>query len=76
MTAIINTDGMEPLEWFDYTTDNFAAVFPPFTMTDLAQWREWGANARRVVPSVPDPYQYADWKEWADRFNLVMVQRQ
>lgn len=73
MSQVINTQGVDGLTWFDFTTSLFSNVIPVFTMTDLAQWREWAMNARRFVPDIPDPFQFADWKTWADRFNLVMV---
>jgi len=72
MTATISPEQMDGLEWFDRTTQITSEVIPPFTLLDIDRWRDWAANARRAQPEVPDPYQFADWRVWADRFNQVM----
>lgn len=70
--AVIDPRGLDAVEWMDYTADEFSALIPPFRVTGEGQWREWGANARRAQSRVPDPYQFADWRTWAERFNQVM----
>lgn len=37
------------------------------------EWREWGA-ALLALPTLhgillPDPYQFSDWRRWAERVN-------
>jgi hypothetical protein len=70
--TVINPEGMEAIEWFDRTTQIFDDLFPPFVLSRTEEWRDWAASARRAQSQVPDPYQFASWSDWADRFNQVM----
>ena len=72
MRTVINPSNMDAIDWFDRTTQLFADVFPSLTLQEPDDWRTWAAAARRVQSQVPDPYQYAEWQDWASRFNLVM----
>jgi len=70
--AVINPLNMDTMSWFDRTTQLFADLIPPFKLQSADDWQAWGAAARRVQSKVPNPYEFADWSEWAERFNLVM----
>lgn len=40
-------------------------------LSDESEWQEWAATLVRAQPyaqrTVPDPYQFDDWREWAMR---------
>lgn len=69
---IIDPRGLDALEWLDYTTDTFSEVIPVMKLRSDDEWRTWGYHARRFFPQVPDPDEFDNWSDWADRFNQVM----
>jgi hypothetical protein len=74
---VVNPTGLAITEWCDYTTDNLARFVSPMKIGGDSEWREWGAHALRglrtrgVTP--PNPYKFADFYEWAQRFNQAVA---
>lgn len=67
---MINPIGMEVIEW----TDRMATFLPVTTykLEDPDHWQDW---ARHVVQSStvsiynpPQPAEFSDWRDWAERF--------
>jgi len=63
---------MSAMDWFDQTTSLFANVIPPMIMLSESGWVDWAENARTYQAQIPDPGQFNNWRDWADRFNQVM----
>jgi hypothetical protein len=40
-------------------------------LEDEARWQDWAIGFVRASPftqqAIPDPYQFADWRDWAER---------
>lgn len=39
-------------------------------LQDPARWQDWGVqflNSTSIGRNLPNPYQFTDWKEWAER---------
>jgi hypothetical protein len=76
----INPAGMEVIEWADRMTPiiiNEGASGDIGRLDDESNWQEW---ARGVILSntnwqstAPNPYQFTDWRLWAERFLQIMV---
>jgi acetyl-CoA carboxylase carboxyltransferase component len=69
---MINPDGMTAIEWTDQMSSYLPSVLP-MKINSENEWREWARHVlsfpeiARFTP--PDPGQFTDWREWADRFN-------
>lgn len=40
-------------------------------LTDDSRWQDWAVqfiNNSRIPGSIPNPYQFKNWREWAERF--------
>jgi len=56
--------GMGLLDWADQVSLELGAP----RLQNEQDWQNWGANiffATNVL--IPSPYQFADWKTWAER---------
>lgn len=72
----INPIGMDVIEW----TDKMNPILIPYggfigKLEDPAQWQDW---ARSVIlinnqwqGQAPNPYEFTDWRDWAERFLQV-----
>lgn len=79
MVGILPT-GMEVVEWADKMTPmiiNAGAGGDIGRLDNPSNWQDW---ARGVILSntnwqstAPNPYQFDDWRKWADRFLQIMV---
>lgn len=65
---------MNVLEW----TDRMAEIlpFPAVRLLDPEEWRNWARNLIQY-PQIsgfnpPDPDQFNDWEQWAERFNQTV----
>lgn len=72
---MIDPRDMTVLNW----TDRMAQLlpFPVYKLLDPDGWRHW-AHYVMSYPSIstfnpPSPEEYSDWREWAIRFNQVVV---
>lgn len=67
----INPVGISLLEWADAVilTTNDAWSFGK--LEDEADWQQWATGFVRASPftqrTLPDPFQFEDWREWAMR---------
>jgi hypothetical protein len=76
----INPAGMGVIEWADRMTPiiiNEGASGDIGRLDNEANWQDW---ARGVILSntnwqstAPNPYQFTDWRLWAERFLQIMV---
>jgi hypothetical protein len=74
--VIIDPRGLTVIEWTDYMADELVGFSLPPRLDDPEQWRMWALIVSQS-PAVaafnpPNPLQYLDWSEWAERFNQTV----
>lgn len=63
--------GMELLDWSSQLAldlDNFG---PPEKLINELEWQDWATQfvgGLSMEDTIPIPYQFSDWREWAERF--------
>ena len=68
---MINPANMTLTDWADSVILSLKDAWAFGRLTDESLWRDWAVGfvrapgfAQRVLP---DPYQFADWRDWAMR---------
>jgi hypothetical protein len=73
---IIDPRGLSVIEWTDFMTDELSGFSTPPRLDDPQQWQGWAlvvCQSPRIARfNPPNPYQYANWLEWAERFNQTV----
>ena len=72
----VNPENMDILRWTDVTGLNLSGYGVSPRLDDPRDWQAWGASLLNN-PSIrgialPDPYQFSDWRRWADRVNEAL----
>ena len=74
--STINPWGMTAKDWTDavnQTLDKYGAMMKVVTDED---WRDWALNVTNNYPLsavvLPNPYDFDDWRSYAQRFNQIM----
>lgn len=73
----IDPRGLSVREWCDRMVPNLASQVAPMKLDREEDWREWAIHVVQLLSrdlrgaTLPDPYQFTDWREWARRFNQV-----
>lgn len=69
---MINPIGMTAVEW----TDRMALLLTdvaPLKLNRDEDWRAWARHLCQIASisryNPPNPEQFSDWREWAERFN-------
>jgi len=74
--VIIDPRGLTVIEWTDYMSDELQGFSLPPRLDDPSQWQGWALSVcqspRIASFNPPNPLQYSDWMEWAERFNQVV----
>lgn len=69
----INPIGMDVIEWANKMVPNLLP-YGGFVgkLEDPEQWQEWATGVillnNEWQGTIPNPYQFTDWKDWAERF--------
>ena len=61
-------DNMELADWADQLVLNLDGAIG--CLTDLVHWQDWAAqllNIPSLLGNLPNPYQFTDWRDWANR---------
>lgn len=73
---IIDPRGLSVTEWTDFMTDELTGFSTPPRLDRPEDWRGWALvvcqSPRIAVFNPPNPIEYTDWREWADRFNSAV----
>jgi hypothetical protein len=75
----VNPIGMTLLNWADAVilTTNDAWAFGK--LNNEADWQTWATGFVRASPftqrTLPDPFQFRDWREWAMRVYPMLEER-
>lgn len=75
---MIDPRGMvDAREWADFITLPLEQIgVTPRRLDNPANWKDWAYDLIQDVRlegfQTPDPRVYADWREWAERFNEVV----
>lgn len=73
--AITRPTNMQLLDWADCVVldlDNYGSFG---RLGSEAQWQAWGVqflNNTTIGRNLPNPYQFTDWREWADRMAQLL----
>lgn len=66
-------------EWADVMTPILETFGNIGRLDDPTAWQRWGADILSLSSLsgviLPDPYEYADWREWAVRFVQILDTR-
>lgn len=72
---IVDPRGMDVITWASMVTPLLDQYGPLGVLRDPAQWQAWANNVMIQIgldaADLPSPYLYADWREWAVRFDQV-----
>lgn len=67
----IDPRGMGLKEWADAVILSLGDVWAYGRLDDETRWQDWAVGLVRATPfsqrSLPDPYQFSDWRDWAMR---------
>lgn len=76
---IIDPRGLSVIEWTDYMADELVGYTLAPRLDVPALWQSWALSvcqAQRIAQfNPPNPLEYADWSEWAERFNQTVELR-
>lgn len=68
---MIDPRGMTLRAWADAVILDTSAVWISGRLDDDTKWQDWAVGFLRAPSfaqrTVPDPYQFSDWREWALR---------
>lgn len=66
---ITRPTGMELQDWADQVALDLD-VFGPVSRISGDDWQNWGVqflNFSTIGRNLPNPYNFTDWREWAER---------
>lgn len=65
------TQDMTVIEWADQMAFFIGSVTPYERLDDPEKWQDWAAKyigePTELGQEMPNPYQFDDWREWAER---------
>lgn len=67
---MIDPAGMSILDWADSVVLDVPATWALGRLDDPDQWQTWAmglVRASTTQRALPDPFQFDDWREWAQR---------
>jgi len=74
---ILDPRGLSVMQWTDFMTNELIGFSQPPRLDDPLSWRTWALTVcqspRIAAFSPPNPFQFSDWREWAERFNQTVV---
>lgn len=72
---IVDPRGMDVVAWASQVTPLLDTYGPLGVLRAPENWQEWASHVMIQIgldtADLPSPYLYADWREWAMRFNQV-----
>jgi hypothetical protein len=68
---MINPRNMTLTDWADSVILVVSDAWSFGKLEDEARWQDWAIGFVRASPftqqAIPDPYLFADWRDWAER---------
>ena len=68
---IIDPQNMSLRDWADSVILNTNNAWSFGKLDDEARWQDWATGFVRAASfapnNIPDPYQFEDWRAWAER---------
>lgn len=65
------------LDWADQVAFGLDAALPVQKLMREDEWQDWAASIKTSLAAdqkdIPNPYQFSDWKQWAERFCDVAI---
>ena len=68
--------GMSLRDWADQLALDLDPYGVVSRLDDEAAWQDWGVqfcNNTTLGRNLPNPYNFNDWKEWAERLSGVLA---
>jgi hypothetical protein len=75
--VIIDPRGLSVIEWTDFMADELLGLSLTPRLDHASDWRGWALvvvqspQISRFNP--PNPYEFTDWRHWAERFNQTVL---
>lgn len=74
---MIDPRGLSVIEWTDFMTTPLLGYSQPPRLDDPHDWKIWAlmvVQAPRIASfNPPNPLEFADWRQWAERFNQAVA---
>lgn len=74
--TVIDPRGLSVIEWTDYMNDSLLGFSLAPRLDHPDEWRGWALavcqSPRISARNPPNPLQYDNWQEWAERFNQAV----
>ena len=70
MVAITRPTGMQLEDWAAQVVVDLDPYGAFGRLSDTAAWQDWAVqflNNSTIGRNLPNPYQFADWRDWAER---------
>lgn len=68
---MIDPHGLDFRDWADAVVLSLNAAWPFGAAGATEDWQNWAVGLVRAPPLaqrvLPDPYQFTDWRDWAER---------
>lgn len=75
MTTITRPQGMDILDWSAQIVLDLDAYGSFGRLDDPDKWQDWAMqyfNNTALGRNFPVPYDFDDWREWAERFSQML----
>lgn len=73
---MIDPRGLTLRDWADSTILDLNNAWSFSRLDDEEHWQSWGTELLRALPFsqqvAPDPYQFSDWRVWAERMAPIL----
>jgi len=73
---MINPVNMSLTDWTDSVTLTLGGGWSLGRLDDETRWQDWAVGLLRSgsfsARTLPDPYQFSDWKDWAMRVYTML----
>lgn len=74
---MIDPHGLSVMQWTDFMTQNLTGFSEPPRLDNPDDWHVWALTVtlspRIAAFNPPNPLQFSDWRQWAERFNQTVV---
>lgn len=74
---MIDPRGMTVTQWTDFMAQNLTGYSQPPRLDDPGEWHMWALivsqSPRIATFNPPNPLEFTDWRQWAERFNQTVT---
>lgn len=74
---IIDPRDMSVIQWTDFMAQQLIGFSQPPRLDDSGEWHMWALvvcqSPRIAALNPPNPLEFTDWRQWAQRFNQTVA---